>query len=256
METYFGLVSQELITKLKQIKVYIKKHNSTIGILTEEILREFLRVHLPKVVSVEQGFILNSSGELSRQCDIIIYDSQWYSPFYRINDIIVVPEESVLAVIEVKTTINKSIFHDTIKYFSALSKITNARKHLFIFNARPISRLGSYFETFKHEGTYQHFDHDTFEYLPDQITGINPSYHLCKDYVITDSDSMGYISRFYKDLEGTEVSALQLFFISIYEMVEAHIEKGASRGSIIRKKRSCYHPQEVTTMQGIELFLM
>ena len=91
MSNYFELVSQELLSNLAQVKVYMKKHNPTIGILIEEILRDFFRNHLPKIVSVEQGFILNSDGKLSKQCDIIVYDSQMYSPFYRINDIVVVP---------------------------------------------------------------------------------------------------------------------------------------------------------------------
>lgn len=62
MVDYFRLVSDELLIKLNQTKQFIRKHNSTIGILTEEILRAFLKTHLPKSVSVEQGFILSQSG--------------------------------------------------------------------------------------------------------------------------------------------------------------------------------------------------
>jgi len=80
-----------------------------------------LRQNLPKIVSVEQGFILTSEGELSKQCDIII--------------------------------------------------------------------------------------------------------HLKKDYVITDGDYMGYTSYFYEDREGTEINALLHFYLSIYEEVEAYIQK-------------------------------
>ncbi len=53
MTNYFELVSQELLGKLAQIRAYITKHNPTIGVLTEEIVRDFLSTHLPNVVSVE-----------------------------------------------------------------------------------------------------------------------------------------------------------------------------------------------------------
>ena len=98
MVDYFQLVSDELLIRLNQVKKFIKKHNPTIGILTEEILRTFLKNNLPKSISVEQGFILSQNGEMSKQCDILIYDSHYFAPFYRINDIVVVPADSVIAV--------------------------------------------------------------------------------------------------------------------------------------------------------------
>lgn len=110
MVDYFRLVSEELFIKLNQVKTFIKKHNPTIGILTEEILRTFLQDYIPKGVSVEQGFVLNKNGELSKQCDIIIYDSELYSPFYRINDIVVVPAESVISIIEIKLLLISKFF--------------------------------------------------------------------------------------------------------------------------------------------------
>jgi hypothetical protein len=251
MENYFELVSQELLNQLNRIKVYVKKHNPTIGILTEEIVRSFLENHLPKIVSVEQGFILNSEGKLSKQCDIIIYNSQIYAPFYRINDVVIVPEESVIAVIEVKTTINKQIFHDVIDYFKSIYDVTLARKYLFIFNSKDINNINDYFDSYKHEGDYQYFDHDTFLMLPDEITGINESYHLKKDYVIVDNDSMGYTSYFYTDSQGTDINALEQFYLSICRLVEAHINN--------TKKvygRANYYNRELAQIRVIELFNM
>lgn len=235
MEDYFKFASIELINRLAQIKVYIKKHNSTIGILTEEILRDFLRNHLPKKVSVEQGFILTEKGEISKQCDVIIYNSHDYSPFYRINDIVVVPEESVLAIIEVKTTINKSIFHDTINYFESISNITNAHTYLFIYNSNDVWAIGDYFKSYKHKGDYQEFDHDTFQTLPDEITGLNKSYHLKKDAIITDGDYIGYTSYFFEGSDGTEINALYHFFSSIHELVKKHTEN--TKESTNRKQK-------------------
>jgi len=126
----------------------------------------------------------------------VIYRSNvifWYmtlshTHLYRVNDIVVVPSESVLAVIEVKTTITKNIFHKVIDYFKSFDYLPNAKTYLFIFNSKSIDKIGDYFHSYKHEGDYQLFDHDTFQFLPDEITGINESFHLCKDSVITDRD--------------------------------------------------------------------
>ena len=119
-DNYYKLISEELLIKLHQIKCFVKKHNLTIGILTEEILRSFLKDYLPKSISVSQGFIIYTNGNLSKQCDIIIYDSMNYAVKYKINDIVIVPFDSVICVIEVKTTITKSIFHKTIENFETL----------------------------------------------------------------------------------------------------------------------------------------
>ncbi|MEX0902343.1 MAG: DUF6602 domain-containing protein [Pseudohongiellaceae bacterium] len=143
MSKYFESVSQELLGKLAQVRSHITRHNPTIGVLTEEVVREFLRTHLPKRVSVEQGFVIAADGELSRQCDILIYDSQMYAPLYRINDIVIVPSESVIALIEVKTTISRAIFHRAIDYFKALRYLENAKTYLFIFNSKKYGKLES-----------------------------------------------------------------------------------------------------------------
>ncbi|MGU1849506.1 DUF6602 domain-containing protein [Pseudomonas aeruginosa] len=85
MSHYFDHASQELYSKIAQAKVYITRHNPTTGALAEAVLRQFLKDHLPEAVSVEQGFIIDSAGGLSKQCDILIYDSHRYAPFYRVG---------------------------------------------------------------------------------------------------------------------------------------------------------------------------
>jgi len=219
MTKYYSLVSDELRVKLAQVRQIIKKHNSTTGLLTETIVRSFLATYLPKTVAVEQGFIMNEEGEVSRQCDILIYDSQNYAPLYRIDDVVVVPSEAVVAVIEVKTTINKSIFHSVINYFQNVSLFSSATTFLFVYESCQLEKLEDYFTSYKQEGSYPHWDHDTYQNLPNQITGIDPSYHLRQDLDVSVSDQMGYSSFSTADQEGTEHSALQLFYESVSKTV-------------------------------------
>lgn len=255
MSKYFDHVTQQLYSKIKQAKVYINRHNPTTGALAEAILRQFLQEHLPKAVSVEQGFIVDQNGELSRQCDILIYDSQRYAPFYRAEGIVVVQAEAVIAIVEVKTSINKSGFSDVIKYFKSFDKFDCVfNTYLFIFDAPRLSTLSSWFDSYKHPGDYQHFDHDTYQFLPDEITGLGSSYHLKKDYVITDRDEMGYLSYFFSDNGGDAISSLELFFISIYSLVENHIQqksntKLAARSDFLKSKAS-------RSISAISLFRM
>ncbi len=221
MEDYFESIAKKLLIELRVVKALVKKHNPTIGTVTEEILRKFLKEHLPGSVNVGQGFIRNNQDETSKQCDILIYSSK-QEPFYKLDNLVVIPEESVIAIIEVKTTINASIFHDAIDYFSEVKKICYKPAYLFIYNSATLSSIASFFNTYKLKGDWPSFDHDTFQMLPDGITGINSSYHLKQDYVTYDRDEMGYSSFFFNNEEGTEMNALQHFYMSIYDKVAAY----------------------------------
>jgi hypothetical protein len=254
MNDYFEQVSIELLSKLGQVKSFIQKHNETIGILTEEILRNFLSTYLPKQVNVEQGFIRHPSGEMSKQCDIIIYDAIHYAPFYRINDIVIVPSESVLAVIEVKTTINSSIFHSALDYFKELKSLCRVPAHLFIYKSSEVESLESYFRSYEQKHGPYTYDHDTFELLPDEITGIDKSYHLKQDYAITDRDTKGYSSFFYVNEEGTEINALQHFYLSIYRLVERHIRSFLPDYDL--PNREHYFKKSFDSYFAIELFVI
>ena len=253
MEQYFSLISQELLNKLEQVRHFITKHNPTIGLLTEAILREFLVTHLPKSVAVEQGFLMADDGSVSKQCDILVYDCLNFAPYYRINDVVVIPARSVIAIIEVKTTLNKSLFPGIISYFENIQQFCpcETRTYLFIYNAPPTDRLGSLFNTYKHPGEYQSFDHDTFYYLPDEITGLDLAYHFKKSLIAFDRDCMGYDSYFYQDQLGKPVSAVQIFLTSLYEVVQEHNK------NLLPKKAPHLQLSKTTKLQfirAIELF--
>lgn len=253
---FYRLKTEELLNELSQVKTFIKKHNPTIGTLTEEILRKFLSTFLPKGISVEQGFVVDNNGNLSRQIDILIYDSQLYAPYYRINDIVIVPNASVLAIVEVKTTVkSKTAFHEIINYFYSVSNHlrSDTSKYLFIYNSASVGRLDNYFHSFKHPGEYQKFDHDTFQNLPDVITGINSSFHLKKDYVNFESDKMGYISYNYIDNTNKDISSLELFYRDIFEKTFKYLSKKGKREDI---EVSLKNNQNLNSTFAIELFEM
>lgn len=91
------------------------------GIYREGLLRKFLTDILPDSVSVNSGFIygfevVNTSGQI----DIIIWDSARYSAVFKTPEFVIVPPESVIAVITVKSNMNKSAIQDGLKNISSI----------------------------------------------------------------------------------------------------------------------------------------
>ncbi|HEP8970178.1 TPA: hypothetical protein VDU83_002515 [Pseudomonas aeruginosa] len=257
MSHYFDHVSQELHSKIAQAKVYITKHNPSTGALAEAVLRQFLKEHLPGGVGVEQGFIVDSLGNLSRQCDILIYDSHLYAPFYQAGGLVVVPVEAVIAIVEVKTSINRRAFHDVIDYFKSFERLRlQAKTFLFMFNAPTLRRVSHHFHSYQHPGEYQEFDWDTFHFLPDEITGLDHSYHLQKAEVIHDRDGVGYLSHFYHDAEGTAINALERFYLSVYAAVEQYLNSKLPPTAQLAP-RDAYHDSRAShSIFAIDLFPM
>lgn len=253
--TYFQVAAEEFSGRLAQVRSFIKKHNPTIGALTEEVVRDFLRRHLPGGVEVQQGFILSDDGEISPQCDVLIYDRDAYAPLYSINDIVVIPARAVIAVVEVKTTINKSIFHKTIDYFKKLADVApSISTYLFIFDSRSIADISKYLHSYEHPGDYQLWDHDTYPQLPGEIIGIDETFHLKIALTVLEADRIGYASYFFQDHEGSDIHALQTFLLSLYHKVEQYLSQ--SRGVIFKDDRSDYFSMRSSQYLEIELFDM
>ncbi|ADY36263.1 hypothetical protein Bacsa_1700 [Phocaeicola salanitronis DSM 18170] len=221
---YYRLYVEELHNKLLQIKQFVRAHNLTIGQFAEDLLRDSLEKLLPKKVSISQGFIVDRQL-CSHQCDVLIYDSYNFAPLFKTNSLVVLPAKSVLAVIEVKTSIGKRQFLKTLEDFSLLHKLGISNKYLFIYNACSVRTLKTYF--FLNENSNKSneveqngvcfgvgFDQDDFEELPDVIIGLKPQkeFILRKNYIITGSrDMMGYESLIFNDKKNRPISCLQEF---------------------------------------------
>jgi hypothetical protein len=83
-----------------------------------------LQEHLPHRYQANRAFVIDSSGSLSEQIDIVIYDRQYTPPLYNKDDQLYIPAESVYAVFEVKQEINKDIMHYAGKKAASVRKLT------------------------------------------------------------------------------------------------------------------------------------
>ena len=116
--------SREFRAKLRRINSFTK-HPTSIGTSHEGILRRFLQQYVPRRFAVGEGFIVDVQGNASSQCDIIIWSELDHSPFYREEDFVIVPAESTKAVIEVKTSLDKSTLQTAFKQLKPIHEMNS-----------------------------------------------------------------------------------------------------------------------------------
>lgn len=119
-----------------EARKFFAKHKPSIGYVGELLLRQVLRNLLPKEYGICQGFILynkiKNEDKLSTQCDIIIFRKENGSIAYSIGDLKVINASYVIAVIEVKSSLNKDSFLTTLEAFEKLQEI-RIRHNFFCF---------------------------------------------------------------------------------------------------------------------------
>lgn len=90
------------------------RHWGEDGRYKEILLAKILKAHLPNDVSIGTGFVVCPNNQITSQIDIIIYRDNMPKMF-EIDSFIIVPSESVLAIIEVKTKLNNTKLEEAMK---------------------------------------------------------------------------------------------------------------------------------------------
>ena len=99
-ELFNGLQTQ-MLASLNVDRVFIE-HPGSKGDATEQRWIDFLRTYLPDRYKVDKAIVIDSTGSVSEQMDIVIYDAL-YTPFiFNQDGFMYIPAESVYAVFEVK----------------------------------------------------------------------------------------------------------------------------------------------------------
>lgn len=122
LTTYASLIGQTFAARLNMLAQVIGDvHHVSLGNYKERLLSSTIRNHLPKSYGVGTGFVLfpkeratgsnlppgydelnQSDYEVSRQCDILIYERSTIPVVFQDGDFVVLRPEAVRAVIEVK----------------------------------------------------------------------------------------------------------------------------------------------------------
>ena len=168
--SYFKSLSAELEALKNRVRQFIDdRHWLTDGEWKEGVLKSFLRRSLPKTVDLGRGFIVTDAG-VSRQIDVLIFDTS--TPIlFRDGDLVFVTPDAVEGVIEVKSSINPTIFHDACERL-----IENAE---LVLSRSPRHRTyHKFFSIFSFENQVQD-DHRYLEVLRDLSNAPNRLLHFC-----------------------------------------------------------------------------
>jgi len=101
---------ESIITDIKKM-MYLASitdkidHNGLIGRYKEIFLNELLEPYLGPFMKTCTGKVFDSTGKESKQIDIIIYDREIIPPILLKKESGLIPSESVLATIEIKSTL-------------------------------------------------------------------------------------------------------------------------------------------------------
>jgi len=98
-------------------------HPGEKGNEAENVVRDFLNHHLPQRFRATSGIIIDTANSLSPQTDVIIYDAL-VSPVYRYSEeMLMLPLDTVAAVIEVKSRLNKKEIEDGYEKIAACKRL-------------------------------------------------------------------------------------------------------------------------------------
>ena len=123
----------------------------TVGDAMEQPVRTQLEQILPRGIAVSQGFVIDSEGGTSQQTDVILYERD-ICPTFSVND---TPEttyypcvlEGVIAVGEVKSTIDRRTLRDSFEKIASVKKLQRRAVHEFMphpTSGHPILQQRSY----------------------------------------------------------------------------------------------------------------
>jgi len=114
-------------------------HNCSKGTFREQILKNFLRPFLPGCYGVSGGQAFDNDGNISKQLDVVVYDSlfSYLAPY--MDDFIYFPCESIFGNIEIKSSLNKQSFNDAVENIASLKKLS--RKAIDSYYVNPMKPL-------------------------------------------------------------------------------------------------------------------
>lgn len=112
---YQKSISKELISIKNRVRNFIgKSHWGEDGRFKEIILRDIIAEKLPNFASCGTGFVVGANQNISTQIDIIVYRNDMPLLFKK-GDFVIVPQEAVLGLIEVKTRLHSGNIEKTIR---------------------------------------------------------------------------------------------------------------------------------------------
>lgn len=126
---YFRSLTRELESVKDRVRNFIDhRHWLTDGEWKESVLRSLIGQRLPGSANIGRGFVITETGPTT-QCDILVYRADC-PVLFREGDLAFVTPDSVLAIIEVKSTATKPVFTKAVEKLAAIGlKLGQYREH-------------------------------------------------------------------------------------------------------------------------------
>ncbi len=135
----FRQISNALLDRAKSSDII--RHPLEKGLANEEIVRQVLGEFLPKKYGIAKGKVINDEGKMSRQCDLIIYDSlNCPTLFIDDNRNQILPVEGVYFVFEIKSVLSKEFLKDSFECLKSVRELVENRSDKSVnsfINLRP-----------------------------------------------------------------------------------------------------------------------
>ena len=220
------------LRKINESRLFFEKHKPSIGYIGEHLLRKSLRSLMPKSYGICQGFV-TYTGEISGQCDIIIYRREKNAIHKSYGELKIVNAESVVSVIEVKTSISQKTFHSTLRAFERLYALRVTNCFLFVYGKFTRKKMSHWLYTYKESNasTEQYdirdndlYDWDDKEWLPNSVLTLDENKYFRIDHISAyNGDWVGYTSLNIIDENDEQICCLQEFFSDICEGIPIDI---------------------------------
>ncbi|MCP1224809.1 DUF6602 domain-containing protein [Sebaldella sp. S0638] len=89
---------------VEELFITVNNHHLTAGTFREKVWKEMFENIIPKKFKIEQGaFLIDSSGKVSRETDLVIFDEQYIPYVLKNKNIKFIPIEAVMAVVQCKS---------------------------------------------------------------------------------------------------------------------------------------------------------
>lgn len=106
------IAATENVTKLYELSGDVD-HGGEKGAFREFFMKELIRPYIPEHFGVSSGIVVDANGCQSKQSDIVIYDRRLLPPIMLAGESGTFPIDSVLVVLEVKSTL-KAYHYETL----------------------------------------------------------------------------------------------------------------------------------------------
>jgi hypothetical protein len=102
------------------------EHAGIKGDAREEIVKNFLIEYIPETFGIAKGLVVDSVGSQSKQEDLMIYDRAATPRFLSLGSAVILPVESVRAVVEVKSTLTVEHLKDALTNIASVRGLPRA----------------------------------------------------------------------------------------------------------------------------------